>query len=143
MPLQSIPKVRIILIQNCGRHYRKRIFKSFFRFLSPPESNHDKLLVYSPIIDSIIGLFGPSITKYTEKNLQKILKIVLKTQALFDGSYEKLLKARLADMYYGKFYIECYNFYQQYEDYFAIARAESSNYIFFTISFLCDCINFY
>ena len=37
----------------------------------------------------------------------------------FSGTREEFLKARVPDIYYGKLYIEYYNFYQQYEDYFA------------------------
>ena len=38
--------------------------------------------------------------------------MILKTQiSLFDGSCKKFLKARSSDVYYDKFYMECYNFY--------------------------------
>ena len=55
----------------------------------------------------------PPIAKYTEKNLQKILRLVLETQApSSDGPRKKLLKIRSPDVYYGKSHIECYNFCQ-------------------------------
>ena len=89
-----------------------------------------------PIVES-------SFAKYTEENLQKILRTVLEAQALpSDGSRKKLLKARLPDVYCGKSYMECYNFCQKCEDYFATAGAKGPNRILFAASFLCDCINF-
>ena len=41
-----------------------------------------------------------------------------------DGLCESLLKAKFLDLYYSKSYIKCYNFCQQYENYFATANAK-------------------
>ena len=45
-------------------------------------------------------------------------------------------------MYCNKSYIECYNFYQQYKNYFATTRVKGVKQIFFIISFLQDQISF-
>ena len=51
--------------------------------------------------------------KYTEEDLQQILKAVLEAQVpAFDEPREKLWKARTHDLYYGKSHMECYNFCQ-------------------------------
>ena len=80
--------------------------------------------------------------KYTEKDLQKILRTVLKARTLSDGTREKPLMARLPDIYCGKSHMECYNFCQQCEDHFITAGAKGPNRISFATSFLCDRINF-
>ena len=54
----------------------------------------------------------------------------------------KKLKACSPDVYYGKSHIDCYNFYQQYEDYFAIVGATRSTRILYATSFLQDQISF-
>lgn len=108
------------------------------------ESNYDKPPVDFPIIDLIVGFFGPFIAKYMEENLQKILKTVLKACApLSDRPCKKPLKVRSLDVYYNKFHIEWYNFYQQCKDHFATAKTKSLNHIFFAAFFLHNCINFY
>ena len=73
----------------------------------------------SPLLESSYNevpvnlLAEPPVAKYTKKNLQKIFRIVFKARALpSDGPHEKPLKARLPDVYYGKSYVECYNFCQ-------------------------------
>ena len=64
-------------------------------------------------------------TRYLEDDVQQIFRIVLDfrlhtflpTLALalhYKGLYEKLLKAQFLDIYCGKTYLECYNFFQQY-----------------------------
>ena len=58
-----------------------------------------------------------------------------------EASREKL-KARSLDVYHRKSHIDYYNFCQQYEDYFATARATGSTRIFFATSFLRDQISF-
>ena len=89
----------IILIQGCRHPYRKRISENPSRFSPLLESSHDKFPVNLLIIDPIIDLSRLFIAKYTEKDLQKILKMVLKTcSPLCNGLYEKLLKARLSDV---------------------------------------------
>ena len=103
------------------------------------ESNHDKALV-----DFSIGPSTLLVAKYTEKNLQKIFKTVLEAQALpSDGPFEKLLKARSPDVYHDKSHIECYNFCQKCEDYFATTGGKGPNRIPFAAFFLRDRINFY
>ena len=123
------------LIRGRKQHCREHISK----ISSPiPESNHDKAPV-DPSIDP--STF--SVVKYTEENLQKILRTVLKARAPpSNGCHKKPLKARSFDVYHGKFYIECYNFCQQCEDHFIIIGPKGPNRIFFTSAFLHDRINF-
>ena len=86
----------------------------------------------------------PLVAKYTEKDLQKILKTVFEAWAPpSDSPYEKLLKAKSSNVYYGKSVIECYNFCQQCEDHFTTAGAKSPNRIPFAAFFLRDYINIY
>ena len=54
---------------------------------------------------------------------------------------EKPLKAKNPDLYFGKSYMDCYNFCQQCEDHFAMARATGSNHIPCATTFLCGTIN--
>ena len=97
----------------------------------------------SPIVDPGAGSVGPSMAKYTEEDLQRILKAVLEAQVpVYNEPREKPLKARSPDVYRGKSHIECYNFCQQCEDHFATAGAQGPNRIPFAASFLCDRINF-
>lgn len=66
-----------------------------FKVFSPLESNYEKLLINSLIIDFAIDFSRTFIAKYTEKNLQKIIRIVLKAHvAPSDRFYEKLLKIK-------------------------------------------------
>ena len=122
----------MILIRGRGCPHRKRTSK---RSSPLPESIHDETLVNPPTVE-------PPVAKYTEKDLQKILRTVLEVQAPSDGACEKPLKTRSPDVYCGKFYMECYNFCQQCKDHFATARAKGPNRISFATSFLRDRINF-
>ena len=83
--------------------------------------------------------------------MQQIFKAVLEAWApapaptlapvVFEAPREKL-KARFPDVYRGKSHIDCYNFCQEYENYFATAEATKSIRIRFATSFFCDRINF-
>ena len=118
---------------------RERTSKDLLGSSPPPKSSHNKALV-NPLA---IGPSKPPITKYIKENLQKIFKTVLEAQAPpFDRPREKLLKARLFDVYCDKFHMEYYNFCQQCEDHFATIKAKGPNYILFAASFLHDHINF-
>ena len=57
-------------------------------------------------------------------------------------THREKLKARSPDLYCGKSHMDCYNFCQQCEDYFAIAGATGPTRIPFATSFLRDQINF-
>ena len=79
------------LIQGCGCPCRERTFEGSS---PPPESIYDKTPVNPPA--------EPLVTKYTEKDLQRIRRTVLEAQAPpFDDPRKKLLKARLPDVYRG------------------------------------------
>ena len=127
-------------IQGCGHSQRECTSESSLRSLPFPKSNYDKALIGPPTI----GLSKPSIAKYTEKDLQKILRTVLEAQAPpFDGPREKPLKAKSPNQYCGKSFMKCYNFYQKCKDYFTTVRAKGPNYILIALSFLRDRFNFY
>lgn len=51
------------------------------------------------------------------------------------GRFEDKLKAKTLDIYCGKSHIECYNFCQQFEDYFTITGTNGPNQILFAASF--------
>ena len=122
-------------IRGPGRSRRERTSEGPSGSSSPPKSSHDKTPVNQPT--------EPPVTKYTEEDLQRILKTVLKARVLSsDGPCEKPLKTKSPDVYCGKSHMECYNFYQQYEDHFATAGAKGLNCIPFAASFLCDRSNF-
>ena len=46
-------------------------------------------------------------------------------------------KAKVPDVYYGKLHMDCYHFYQQYEDHFEISWATMTKRTPFVASFLC------
>ena len=71
------------------------------------------------------------------------MKVVLKAQVpAYNKPHEKLLKIRSPDVYCGKFHMESYNFYLQYEDHYTTNRAKGLDRISFATSFFCDNINF-
>ena len=121
------------LIRGRGRPRRKRTSEGSS---PPPESIYNETPVNSSTVE-------PPVAKYIEEDLQKILRTVFKAQAPSDGAREKPLKARLCDVYCGKFHIECYNFCQQCEDHFVTDGAKGLNRILFVAFFLRDHINFY
>ena len=112
-----------------------------------------------------------NVLKYSKDDLQRILKAVLEARApilalapvlapvpapvpapvlaptpapapiVAEAPREKL-KAHSPNLYYGKSHMDCYNFCQQCEDYFTIARATGPTRIPFAASFLWDRISF-
>ncbi len=52
------------------------------------------------------------------------------------------LKARNLDFYYRNLHIDCYYFYQQYEEHFEIPEAKSHKCISFATTFFCGRIDF-
>ena len=93
-------------IRDRGRPCRKHAFKGPLGSLPPPESSYDEAPVNPPAIE-------PPVAKYTEEDLQRILRTVLEARAPpSDGVREKSLKAKSPDVYYGKSHMECYNFCQ-------------------------------
>ena len=74
--------------------------------------------------------------RYLETDLQRIFRTVLKTRphalaphplVFPDGPCKRPLKARFPELYCGKIHMECYNFIQQCEKQFAIARGKGLN----------------
>ena len=102
--LRFTPTTRMTSIRGRERLCRERTSKGLSEFSPPLESSHDKSLANLPVVKFLV-------IKYTKKDLQKILRTVFKAQVPpFDGVCEKLLKARLPDIYYGNSHIEYYNF---------------------------------
>ena len=112
-----------------------------------------------------------SVPKYSKDDMQRILKAVLEARApvpapalvpastpalilasapapvlaqapIVAEAHREKLKARSPDLYRGKSHIDCYNFCQQWEDYFVTTGATGPTRIPFTASFLQDQINF-
>ena len=97
----------------------------------------------SPIVDPGAGSVRLFVAKYTEEDLQQILKAVLEAQVPASNEpCEKSLKTRSPDVYCDKSHMEYYNFCQQCEDHFATTGAKGPNRIFFAAFFLHDRINF-
>ena len=118
---------------------------------SPPPGSDDELSDQPAGLPGSPGPPGPnlpiarpSIPKYTEEDLQRILKTVLEARAptTSEEPQDKPLKAQSPDVYRGKSHMKCYNFCQQCEDYFATAGAKGPNQIPFAASFLRDQISF-
>lgn len=86
---------------------------------------------------------------YTDVNLQKATKLVLKSFVkgqqygqVNSAPRERALKVRNPDLYYRSSHIECYYFCRQCEDYFNTAGVTDPQRIFFAALFLQDRINF-
>ena len=86
------------------------------------------------------SITATSIPKYSKDNLQRILKAVLEVRTLApalalalatSAEPQNKLKAFAPDVYCEKFHMDCYNFYQQCEDYFATVRATGPTQILF------------
>ena len=73
-----------------------------------------------------LHFLSPSIP---EEDLQQIFKTILeaRTRITFEESQNKFLKVCSPDVYCKKSYMEYYNFCQECEDFFIIARAKDIN----------------
>ena len=105
--------------------------------------------VVAPLAAS--GSANSSVVKYSDDDLQRILRTVLDSRPPApvlapviaaaphsEGLGKRPLKARLPDIYWGKTYLDCYNFFQKCEDHFATAGATDSNRVPFAAIFLKD-----
>ena len=111
------------------------------------------------------ALAATSIPMYFEDDLQRIFKAVLEARApvpalapvpapvpilapalapalIVAKAHQKKLKTCFPDVYRGKSHMDCYNFCQQGEDYFATIAATGPTRILFATSFLQDWISF-
>ena len=153
-------------VRGCGRLCRKRpsIALSVTPSVTLPDSSlspklDDKLsnqpVGPSGMKPSVADIFAAatSISKYSENNLQRIFKAVLEAWApalflapaffpaptlVFSETPRKKLKACFPNVYRGKSHIDCYNFCQECEDYFATAGATEPTQISFAAFFLWD-----
>lgn len=57
-------------------------------------------------------------------------------------SRKRPLKTKTPEIYFGRFYIDCYHFYQQYKDYFKTLGAIEMNCTPFAASFFCGNVSF-
>lgn len=109
--LRFISTIKITSIRGHRCLYKKRITESLLGSLLLLKSSNDKLLIDSLIDNLIVDSFKLFVTKYIEEILQKIFKTVLETcDPFFDLPRERLLKARLSDVYYNKLYMNYYKF---------------------------------
>ncbi len=92
-----------------------------------------------PQAPSLPILQDPGTNCYSQQDLDRIIQTFLQNSK--GGSGDKL-KAKTSDVYCGRSHMECYNFCQQCEDYFATYGAIGPNRILFATSFLRDRINF-
>ena len=144
---------------------RPSIAPSIIPSIAPPDSfppfeSGDKLFdqLAGPSRGKLLTNSPPAainIPKYSKDDLQRIFKTVLEAwvpalapapapvpaPVVFKVPQEKL-KARSSDVYGGKSHIDCYNFCQQCENYFATIGVTESTQILFATSFLWDRINF-
>ena len=158
------------LVRGRRRFYRER--PSATPFVAPsvapldssqPPKSGDKLFnqpagpsrTKPPVTDALI--VTTNVPKYSEDNLQRIFKAVLEAQApvsapapaptpalilIISKALQEKLKARSPDVYCGKSHMDCHNFYQQCENYFATVGATGPTRIPFAASFLWDRISF-
>ena len=115
------------------------------------------LEIEPPVADAPVT--ATNVLKYSKSDLQRIFKAVLEAQAavsvaasaptsapalapIVSKAFWEKLKASSLHIYYGKSYMDCYNFCQQCENYFATARATGPTQIPFAVSFLRDQISF-
>ena len=140
----------MISVQGRGRPRRERLS------IAPPGSFPLSKSEISEQPDRTPGPKSPaaaSIPKYSEDNLKRIFKAVLEARvpapapALVPAPVvsevpQEKLKARFPDVYCRKSHMDCYNFCQQCEDYFATAGAMGPTQIPFAASFLRDWISF-
>ena len=88
----------------------------------------------------------PLVLPSTKNLFTKFIKVFMETtqtqaQALAEPQ-ERSLKARSLKTYLGKSHIDCYQFYQQCENYFKTSGAIEMNCTLFTASFFRDTISF-
>ena len=114
-----------------------------------PAASHALTPAVAPVVAPLpaAGFADSSVVRYSEDELQRILRTVLDSRPLvsvpapaaaphYEGLREKPLKARFPDIYWGKTYLECYNFFQKCEDHFATTGATGPNRVPFAAIFL-------
>ena len=159
-PRQKRPSVAPSVALSVNPSVASSVAPSVAPSIAPPDSSPLSELEISEQPKRLPGLKSPantSISKYSEDDLQRILKAVMEAQApvpvpalapalvpapVVSEMPRKKLKARFPDVYRGKSHMDCYNFYQQCEDYFATAKAMRPTRILFAMSFLRDRISF-
>ena len=107
------------------------------------------VLVVAPLAAS--GSTDSFVVRYSEDDPRQIFKTILDSRlpALIpvpvvtvnpqsEGSRERSLKAWFPNIYQGKTFLECYNFFQQCKDHFATSGATSLNQVPFAANFLKD-----
>lgn len=121
-------------------------YQEEFEGLSAPDSAPSKLSAPNSALQE-----ASNVPKYSKQDLQWILKMVLEGKihtlalgptsapqpiAFPDEPFDRPLKAKSLDLYYGKFHMECYNFCQQCEDYFATSGAMGHKRVLFAAIFV-------
>lgn len=101
------------LVWEKGHLQKKQVFKALTGFLSP-SSDHKNSLRQNKLSARSDKVLSPkvlvNITQYTKKNLEQVIQIVFQAQTLKEKTQDKIFKAKLPNIYCGKFYLEYYNF---------------------------------
>ena len=107
--------------------------------ISPAPSHNPTL--GSTLIFALIPVPVPTLTSalpFSNELFRQFMKAYLKTnqgpRQLLTG-HKQSFKAKIPEVYYGKLYIDCYHFCQQYKDYFEIIGAIGTNQTLFAASF--------
>ena len=101
----------------------------------------DEVLTEAPTLPEAYTL--PLVPPTSEDLFTKFMKVFIEiTQAREQLEPQKRpLKARTPETYFGKSHIDCYHFYQQYEDYFDTSGATGMNRTPFAATFLRGAIS--
>lgn len=135
--------------KTCGRPYRIQdcVFKSIgsilFRAPLLFVKNQYKFTGTQVLPSKSVNIMAAAPTNsnvslrvYTNKDVQDIIQAIIKVRLVAAESLCKhLFKICFFDIYKSDNHMVCYNFCQQYKDYFAIAQAKRPNHILFVALF--------
>ena len=140
-------------VRGRGRPRRERLSVTPHDSSPPPKSEFSEQPVGpSGAKPPVTVIPATNVPKYSKDDLQRIFKTVLEARAPAPTSTpapvvsevpQDKLKARSLNIYCEKSHMDCYNFCQQCEDYFATAGAIGPTRILFAASFLWDRISFH
>ena len=85
------------------------------------------------------------VLKYSKADLMKVLKIFSETkgqESKAEVPRKRPFKAKVPDIYFGKWHTDCHHFCHQCKDHFETTGTTESNRTPFAILFLCGKINF-
>ena len=123
-----------------------------FANAAPIEGNNTPVVSYIPTLALVVApaTAPSSIAQYSKNDFQRIFKTVSDSRSSpapapipilaqqHESPWKRLLKAWFPDIYWGKIYMECYNFFSQCKNHFITTRATRSNRVLFAIISLND-----